>query len=141
MTIPSDISQLRTNAAAAGVSLRILVVDDDVGTTLALQELLTEAGHTVRLATSGEQALVVAAAFSPQAILVDLGLPDVDGFELAGRLRASDFASGARLIAITGYARGATHAAYSSGFEACLVKPVDLAVLLATLDRPAVETP
>lgn len=122
----------------ASTTLRVLVVDDDATTTLALQELLSEAGHTVEMAATGEQALRVAAAFSPQAILVDLGLPDVDGFELAGRLRALEEAANARLIAITGYRRGATHAAYSSGFEACLVKPVDLPTLLATLDRPPV---
>lgn len=118
-------------------TLRVLVVDDDVGTTLALQELLCEAGHVVRVATSGEDALAVAAAFAPEAVLVDLGLPDVDGFELAGRLRTLKEAASARLIAITGYRRGASHAAVLAGFESCLVKPVDLPALLATLDRPS----
>lgn len=121
-------------------ALRVLVVDDDPGTTVALHEFLSDAGHNVRVAKGGEEALVTAASFAPHVLLVDLGLPDVDGFALAKRLRQLPETADARLIAITGYRRGASHAAVLAGFEACLVKPLDLSILLATLARSTADT-
>ncbi len=114
------------------MNLRILVIDDDEGCTSGLKEILTGAGHRVEVADSGTAALAIAAGFAPDAALVDLGLPDIDGFELARHLQKA--ARNTRLIAITGY-RGASAAATEhAGFEACLLKPIDARALLGLLE-------
>lgn len=118
----------------SGGQMRVLVIDDDPGCTSGLTELLTAAGHAVEAVASGTAALAAAAHFAPHAALVDLGLPDIDGFELANLLAASE--SKPRLIAITGY-RGASSAATEhAGFEACLLKPLDVPRLLKILASP-----
>ncbi len=107
----------------------ILVVDDNVDAREALAGLLELSGHDVHQADDGPAGLESAARLRPDAVLVDIGLPGIDGFELARRLRAGR--STARLIALTGYGhpeyrrRGA-----EAGFDAYLVKPVALDAVL-----------
>jgi CheY-like chemotaxis protein len=92
--------------------------------------LQTRRGHTTRVAFSGPEALTAAAEFLPEAVLLDLGLPGMDGFEVARQIRAMPALKGALLIAMTGYAshedRSQCHAA---GFDEHLVKPIDLEVV------------
>ena len=116
-------------AEVRAVRRSILVVDDNVDAREALAGLLEMSGHDVHQADDGPAGLESAARLRPDAVLVDIGLPGLDGFELARRLRAGS--STARLIALTGYGhpdyrrRGA-----EAGFDAYLVKPVALDAVL-----------
>jgi PAS domain S-box-containing protein len=121
------------SAAAAPAPPRrrhILVVDDNRDAADSLAELLRMVGHDVVLAHDGAQALEVAAANHPDTVLLDIGLPGMDGYEVARRLRARPEFARARLIALTGYGQSSDRRATSeAGFEAHLVKPVDFVEL------------
>ncbi|MBA2239295.1 MAG: response regulator [Lysobacter sp.] len=107
----------------------VLVVDDNADAASTLASVLRYAGFAVRTAGDGLSALRMAAEFRPDAALLDIGLPVMDGYELARRLRA-EYGSGIRLVAITGYGRESDRLlAEAAGFDAHLVKPVDLAML------------
>jgi PAS domain S-box-containing protein len=106
--------------------LRLLIVDDnrDVAESAALW--FSRAGHNVRVAYSGETAVEAALAFRPQAILLDIGLPEMDGYEVARRMRQHPQFRDVRLIAISGYGQeGDRILSHQAGFDAHLVKPVD----------------
>ena len=98
------------------------------------------AGHEVRTAPDGAAALKTLDAFVPDVALLDIGLPDLDGYALAGRLRADERTRHARLIAVTGYACDSRRMG-SSGFDEHLMKPVDLAVLLQSLQATRDDAP
>ena len=121
----------------ATTHLDVLVVDDNLDAAEMLGMLLEERGHRVRLAPDGPSALRESAAQAPDAIVLDIGLPGMSGYEVAKTLRASGF--GATLIALTGWgAQRDLDAARAAGFDHHLVKPVDflkLANLLAELRR------
>jgi CheY-like chemotaxis protein len=108
--------------------MRVLVVDDEVDTAETLAEVLETLGHAARTAHDGPAALEAVAAFDPDVVLLDLGLPGMDGFEVARRLR--ERASRVRLIAVTGYGQDLDRKnTERAGFEAHLVKPLKLAAL------------
>lgn len=119
--------------------LRILVVDDnaDAGETLA--DMLTEFGHTTRVARDGFEALGVAEQFAPEFALLDIGLPAMDGYELAAQLKRRLGPRTPQLIALTGYGQPSDQArAQAAGFSAHLTKPVrpeTLVEMLAKLRR------
>lgn len=106
---------------------RILIVDDNADAADSLAMLLATEGHDARAVYEPETALRIAEAFHPQFIFLDIGLPRINGYELARRFRQMTTLNGARLAALTGYGqpedrkRGA-----EAGFEHHLVKPVDL---------------
>jgi CheY-like chemotaxis protein len=103
---------------------RVLVVDDNVDAAESLSALLEAAGHAVRTAYDGPQALRLAREFEPELVLLDLGLPGMDGFEVARALRA---VGPARMVAVTGYDQAEyRQRARDAGFDAYLVKPLDL---------------
>jgi two-component system CheB/CheR fusion protein len=106
---------------------RILIVDDNTDTAESMALLLQLEGHEVRTAFDGPGALDAAKIFHPQIVLLDIGLPGLDGYEVARRLRALPEPETPLLVAMTGYGqaedRGRSHAA---GFDEHLVKPVDL---------------
>lgn len=115
---------------------RVLVVDDNDITAQSLALILTLEGYEARVASDGESALEVARAFRPQAILADIGLPGIDGHELALRIRRDgELCAGLKLLAaLTG--RGGAESRRRSrevGFDHHLVKPVDPEVILALL--------
>jgi signal transduction histidine kinase/ActR/RegA family two-component response regulator len=112
---------------AEGASpLRILLVDDNVDAVHTLQLYLHSAGHQVEVAYSAGDALELAKTFVPEVFLLDIGLPDFDGNELARRLRQLAQTSNATLIAMTGYGRQQDRdAATAAGFDHYLVKPVN----------------
>ncbi|HVC30352.1 MAG TPA: ATP-binding protein [Steroidobacteraceae bacterium] len=115
---------------------RILVVDDNSDAAEALAVLLGLQGHETRAALSGREALEAAETFRPEVALLDLGLPGMDGYELAARLRAMPQLRGIRLVALTGYGRSEDRLrTQGAGFDDHLVKPVELAALARTL-RP-----
>lgn len=117
-----------------GPPRRILIVDDNADAASSLAMLLRMQGHETHTACSGKEALERIQSFKPDVALLDLGLPETDGYELAHQLRASPNLNGIRLVALTGYGqaedRRRTHAV---GFDGHLVKPVDLTVLERTL--------
>jgi len=113
---------------------RILVVDDNRDATETLSQLLEFAGHEVARAYDGPSALDTAAAFRPEVVLLDIGLPGLDGFEVARRLRERAETRDCLLIALTGYADPETvERSRAAGFSQHLVKPVTQDTLLAAL--------
>jgi len=121
---------------APGASLRLMVVDDNRDAALAMAMLLELEGHTVAVEHDPQQALLTAAEFGPDACLLDIGLPGMDGYELAQQLRESAPASQATLIALTGYGnKYGRETSVSAGFDFYFVKPVKTAELMAVLAR------
>jgi two-component system CheB/CheR fusion protein len=115
--------------ASRKVRRRILLVDDNQDTVHSLSRLLTRRGHEVVTAFDGLTALRMAEEFKPEVLLLDLGLPDLDGYELARRLRAGGFAH-AQIIAISGYAQESDRArSRAAGFNYHFAKPVDFEAL------------
>ncbi|GAB3428251.1 ATP-binding protein [Massilia solisilvae] len=125
---------------APAAPLRILLVDDNQDAAHTLQLFLEAAGHAVQVAHRAAEGLELARAFRPQVCLLDIGLPDFDGNELARRLRLTPQAAGATLVAMTGYGRQQDREASAlAGFDHYLVKPVNtvqLTQLLATVRVP-----
>jgi len=121
----------------------ILIVEDNTDARDALRVLLELDGHVVEAAGEGQEALELARAKNPDIALVDIGLPGIDGYEVARRVRARD-ARRPVLIALTGYGQPEDRRrATEAGFDEVLVKPVDptaLTELLATLEIPGRES-
>jgi signal transduction histidine kinase/CheY-like chemotaxis protein len=115
---------------------RVLVVDDNVDAAETMAELLHMSGYEVRVAHDAAAALEAHDAFHPDAALLDIGLPQVDGYELARMLRAKARDGKLRLVALTGYGRDNDKArAAQAGFDEHLVKPVAVDALLGVLQR------
>jgi signal transduction histidine kinase len=111
---------------------RILVVDDNLDAAETIGAALRLSGHDVRVAFDGPGALEIAREFRPEAALLDIGLPVMDGYELAGRLRQE--VGEMRLIALTGYGQtGDRERSRAARFSAHLVKPVEMETLLGAL--------
>ena len=122
-------------AAADGTDIkvaprRVLIVDDNVDAATSLSMLLTLRGHETQVAYGAKEALTLIETFEPDVGLLDIGLPEMNGYELAARLRASPGLNGLRLVALTGYGQAEdSQRAYAAGFDDHLVKPVDLTAL------------
>ncbi|MGB2714121.1 MAG: ATP-binding protein [Vicinamibacterales bacterium] len=124
------------SAAAVPTGRRILVVDDNVDAAHLMADALEAVGHETRLAYDGPAALDIAASFQPHAALLDLGLPLMDGYELAKQLLAGDSGPSPILIAVTGYGQTSDHdKTRAAGFHAHVVKPVDLPQLMSLLEQ------
>jgi CheY-like chemotaxis protein len=120
------------DAAAA----RVLIVDDNVDAASVLAEALSHLGYSTAVAHDGPTGLLTARTFQPRVILLDIGLPVMDGYELASRLRAEAGPGMPALVAITGYGQSADRQrAETAGFSEHLVKPVDLNTVLAVVWR------
>lgn len=114
-------------AAAAAGAMRVLVVDDNVDAAEMLAALLELRGHRVRIVHDGAAALAAAARFQPHAVLLDIGLPDQSGFEVAPLLRRIEGMAQARLIALTGWgAEQDRQRSREAGFDGHLTKPADI---------------
>jgi len=108
-------------------ALRVLVVDDNVDAAETMAMMLELCGCTTRLAHTAGGALAVAPAFQPEVALLDIGLPDFDGYELARRLRGLDACAGTKLIAATGWGQERDRQlALAAGFDHHLTKPIDI---------------
>jgi PAS domain S-box-containing protein len=113
------------NGAAPALAT-VLVVDDNRDAAESLFELLRASGCDARVAFSGAEALAIAAAMPLTAVLLDIGLPDMSGYEVARRMRELPAMRGTRIIATTGYGlQRDRDASAGAGFDAHLVKPVD----------------
>jgi len=123
---------------AEPVGLRVLVVDDDKAVADSTAMLLRLEGHEIRCANSGEAALRLCREFQPQAVLLDIGLPGQDGYEIARKIRSLPGGADLNLIAVSGYGHDAAVArGREAGFDRYLVKPVDPEKLSLLLTSPA----
>jgi CheY-like chemotaxis protein len=125
-----------------GRARRIVIVEDNDDVRTVLQEVLELMGHRVASAGDGESGYATIREFRPEVALIDLGLPVLNGYELAARVRADD--QHTRLIALTGYGQPEDRRrSRDAGFDEHLVKPVDEAAILRVLaDRaPATGRP
>jgi CheY-like chemotaxis protein len=105
---------------------RVLLVDDNVDSSEPLSLLLQAKGHDTRVSTEGEEALALADQFRPDLVVLDLGLPRMDGYEVARRLRERPYGGGITLVALTGWAgKDVRSRAAEAGFDYHLVKPVN----------------
>jgi CheY-like chemotaxis protein len=110
-------------------------VDDNPDAADLLSESLRLLGHTLRVAHDGPSALRIAEGFAPDVALLDIGLPVMDGYELARRLREQTACADVRLVAITGYGQEADRRrSEAAGFDAHLVKPVQVERVNALLE-------
>jgi DNA-binding response OmpR family regulator len=111
----------------AGSGKRVLVVDDNRDAADMIGLFLSNAGHDVRVAHDPLQALSSVDVFRPQIAIVDIGLPVMDGLELARRVRLRPQRGDVYMVALTGYGQQADRvAALDAGFDAHVVKPLDL---------------
>jgi CheY-like chemotaxis protein/nitrogen-specific signal transduction histidine kinase len=128
----------------AGTHLAILVVDDNMDAAAALTLLLELDGHSVREAHDGLDALELAEAYPPDVILLDVGLPRLNGLDVCRRIRAHAWGQGIFIVALTGWGQKTDRVlSHEAGFDHHVVKPVeieDLRTLLACV-RPAGDSP
>ncbi|MFL6624230.1 MAG: response regulator [Sulfurifustaceae bacterium] len=117
---------------------RILIIDDNVDSANGLAMWLEMAGHEVRLAHAGGAGLQAALEFAPDAVLLDIGLPDMNGYDVAKLLRQQPGFRKVPLIAVTGFgAESDRHQAATAGFDYHMVKPIDYDTLAKLLSRPS----
>ncbi len=114
--------------------LKILVVDDNVDMAHSLAKLLEQAGHTITMAHDGLAALAAARRAKPDAVVLDIGLPGLDGYRVAEALRREPAFDNVRLVAVSGYGQAEDRSrAKAAGFDHHLVKPVDFGQLVSAL--------
>src|SRR5262249_3611954 len=115
---------------------RVLVVDDNTDAAETLADILHELGHITSVAHDGPTALAKAAVFKPHIALLDIGLPVMDGYELARRVREQPEMRRVRLFAVTGYGQESDRMrSRAAGFQEHLVKPIDLAKLQSLIEK------
>jgi CheY-like chemotaxis protein len=122
---------------------RILVVDDEAEMAMLFASLIEANGHQTMVVHDGPSALAAVRSFGPDVVILDLGLPEMDGYEIARRIREEHADEKILLIAATGYQRNDARLR-QAGFDQHILKPLDvqrLAALIAGLDGGAVGTP
>lgn len=123
-----------TRGADDGMRQRILVVDDNVDAAESLGTMLAYSGHEVKVAHGGEEALTAAREFEPDVMILDLGMPGMDGYAVARAIRADPRLGQTRLIALSGYGQPEDRRRTADvGFDEHLVKPVEHDILNAAL--------
>jgi len=138
LSAPSHDGRLDSGVASR---LRVLIVDDNVDAAEMLAQLLMHFGCAVHVVHDGPAALDAAVKFQPDIALLDIGLPVMDGYELARRLREHPLLANVRLVAVTGYGqRKDRERSEHAGFDDHLVKPLDMTQLRQTLTRLAPRT-
>jgi two-component system CheB/CheR fusion protein len=124
--------------------LRILVTEDNDDARLMMQSMLALDGHEVETARDGAETLARLASFKPDVVLMDIGLPDMDGYEIARRIAEAYMRDKPKLIALTGYGQADDERrAYDAGFDLHLTKPVEpeeLRAVLVALIRSRAES-
>lgn len=119
----------------ATASKRVLVVDDNADAAYLVAELLTMRGHRVEVATGGPQGFDAATATLPDVVLLDIGMPVMDGYQVATALRVGALTKGIRLVALTAWGDVESRArAIKSGFDSHLVKPADFGELFSAIE-------
>jgi PAS domain S-box-containing protein len=126
-------------AGGSGRSRRILIVDDSPDTRASLARLMKRLGHEVEVAPDGIAAVQAAIRYTPDLVLLDIGLPGMDGYEVARRLKLEPSLHGICLVALTGYGSESDRQRSTEvGFDDHLVKPVEFDALLRALERAQV---
>jgi CheY-like chemotaxis protein len=125
---------------------RLLLVDDSVDAAAALSQLLELLGHEVRTANNGDAALSLVDTFRPEVVILDIGMPGKDGFQLAREMRSRPSTKDALLVALTGYGQAKDRErSRDAGFDHHFVKPVSFNEILDVIDRsfkePVVRNP
>ncbi len=116
---------------------RILVVEDNPDAAAMMRDFLELAGHEVELASTGTDGVAAARQFHPEVVLCDLGLPGMNGFEVAAQLRRDPDLASVKLIAVTGYGgEEDRRRSKAAGFDLHLTKPVDPVQLRKVLQSP-----
>ena len=135
-------SILAGDGGEAATALHLVVVDDNQDAALALSSLLSAAGHEVHVYKDAQSALTGTANFCADVFILDIGLPDIDGFELARRLRADVRTARTLLIALTGYGQAHDRVlSKAAGIDYHFVKPVDYAQLSKVLAQVKAKLP
>jgi CheY-like chemotaxis protein len=125
----------RPPAEPSGQPRRVLIVDDNEDAATMLGMRLKAAGHTIRMVHDGMDALDAAPEFMPDVVLLDIGLPGMDGYEVARRLRQQPLLDRVVIIATTGYGQDSDRRlSEQAGFDHHLVKPADFGILKQILD-------
>ena len=117
--------QADVKAALPIPSQRVLIVEDNRDTAAMMDLMLQEWGQETRVAHDGDKALEIASDFQPQVVLLDVGLPNLHGYEVARRLRLQSWAQNTFVIAITGWGLEHDRQSQSAGIDVRLLKPVD----------------
>lgn len=139
---PDAAAPVQTTAAASDRRRRILVADDNRDALESLAQLLQLAGHEVYQAADGLEALTVAAETHPDLVMLDIGMPGLDGYEVARRIRAEQWGRGLMLVAVTGWGQDADRRrSRDAGFDSHWVKPLDAQKLAALLSALPAQTP
>jgi signal transduction histidine kinase/CheY-like chemotaxis protein len=135
MEKPATVGDTTDDVSRKSVATRIVVVDDNVDAADSLGIMLSYAGHEVRVVYGGRDALRVAEEFSPHTIILDLGMPEMDGYAVARAVRADANLRAVKLIALSGYGQlEDRRRTAEAGFDEHLVKPVVFEALNAALD-------
>jgi CheY-like chemotaxis protein len=120
---------------------RILIVDDNMDAADSLGHLLELMGHEVRTAYDGEAGVVAAAAFRPDVVLMDIGMPKLNGYDAARRIRQESWGKQLILVALTGWGQESDRRrSQEAGFDRHLVKPVDPNALMQLLAETGAAT-
>lgn len=131
-----SVEQSTKEGAEANASLRILVVDDNRDSVMTLTLLLKRLGHQTRAAFDGEEAVALAREFHPQVVLLDIGLPKLNGYEVCRWIRAQGPKEAVTIIAQTGWGQEETRQkTKDAGFDFHMVKPLDPNALRKILDK------
>jgi CheY-like chemotaxis protein len=141
----ADVDVTPLSPQTAPPRLRILVVDDNHDSALSLAMLLSIMGHETRTAHDGESAVSTAEHFLPDVVLLDIGLPKLNGYEVAQRIRSAEWGGSMFLIAVTGWGQDEDRQRSSEvGLNLHMVKPVEPAALeklLGSLRSPVPGSP
>ncbi|HET9350810.1 MAG TPA: PAS domain S-box protein [Burkholderiales bacterium] len=142
LRLPAAKLEERRSGQDAGISFasggpqRILVVDDNVDAARSLEMLLKSLGHETLVVHDGAEALRAAPEYRPSIVLLDIGMPGLDGYEVARRLRAMEGGESLRIVAVTGWGQDADREkSREAGFDLHLVKPVEPRELVRVLDE------
>jgi DNA-binding response OmpR family regulator len=122
------------HVAKATTKVVSLIIDDNIDATHSLALLLDLSGHTIRTAHDGITGLAIAEEFNPHVILLDIGLPDINGYEVARRIRQQIWGGEIFLIAATGWGQDKDkELARDAGFDSHLTKPMNIPHLMSIL--------
>jgi CheY-like chemotaxis protein len=134
---PAALSMARPEPPDVCQTARVLVIEDSLDAAASLEMLLCMRGHAVRVAHTGTEGVAAARAWSPDVVLCDIGLPELDGYGVARELRQNPTTARVRLLALTGYGTEEDRCrSREAGFDQHLVKPVDPKMLLDQLVAP-----
>ena len=140
MTLPASTSRVvepkEARSTVKSGALRVLVADDNEDAAESLAAVLRLAGHEVRVARDGQQAVELAATFRPALALLDIGMPRLNGYEAAQRIRAQEGGTEVLLIALTGWGQQEDRRrAFDAGFDHHLTKPAQLEDIEVLMDK------